>query len=906
MAKIPVITTEFRTSPGDPGAEFRADFTGPVASAEGLTRGLRALGAGIKARQDRDEAQRNQQQDFEVQRRFVEFQTEQMSQMREAWDGAEAGAFGLTSGVQANYETAAKEFFKTVPNRLKSQFDLKLANLAGNISLRTETHQSNVQEAYYGAEVKSGLEEIYNSVSDGTISYEDGILQGQELIDTAGLRELTKFELDNEWRERAAIAKWNREFALDPNAARIALGDATPAIRSDYQFDQLARSVEKFESGGDPFAESPVGASGLMQVMPPTARDIAMELNDGSFPIGGTDEDVKDWLKTGENSRRYGRYYLQKRLNQFDGDLEAALIAYNAGAERAKKWLENGRDWSVLPKGVQQETRPYVQNILRDLGITTTDGSPATFAATGPSNSIYLDIPFDEREKLLGRASREMSARLRLQQSVFNDAFDQNIQFMLDNAGEVSPDFTWNPDEVLSLYADDPVKAQNMIAEFEEAKRDGFYLSEVQSMTFDEIMQVIEEYDTLLTEPGRNIEENKSRSRYVKRALDFLSSTNTEFEALEGLVAARTAIMEGFEADGTMQALKGSEAVRTSFEEFNAANREGSEDAGVKQRVFLTTLEDYYDQQGVPFNQRYVLPHASSEGFVDALGQAAPEERALMLRQFLEPWSPQARERVIKGLDKAGLSQDYVVAAYKFNENPALSSTIAGLANTDIATITIGTNTSDFDDEYQPLLQDYANVYTTVGASRKEQAFKTFSQFYDVGRKYGMSLVQTGIDPIEAARIAAQDIFSEGVINYEDKKIFLPSARERPDLNTNRFRNEFEGALDRVLDTNVLEQLDLDPVTITGIEDIDRDVFIESVASTGTWVTQRDQWGEPIGAVLNYQVGTELVPVVDKQNRLIQVDFETVLDLDSITDVPLELLGIEGIPVEDIIKLLTR
>lgn len=133
----------------------------------------------------------------------------------------------------------------------------------------------------------------------------------------------------------------------------------TAIVSGDHaRVAELTQDIVMFhESGGDPDAVSPVGATGLMQVMPATSGDPGY----GIKPSDGTQADIvrvgqEYWAAMVAGSEGKGS------LNWKAGDIEAAAIAYNAGPENAKKWIDAGRDYSVLPK--RAETEPYAKKIM--------------------------------------------------------------------------------------------------------------------------------------------------------------------------------------------------------------------------------------------------------------------------------------------------------------------------------------------------------------------------------------------------------------------------------------------------------------------------------------------------------------------------------------------------------------
>ena len=96
-------------------------------------------------------------------------------------------------------------------------------------------------------------------------------------------------------------------------------------------------------------ARSRAGAIGLMQLLPSTARGIAIR-------TGGTRLRVSD-LYDPEINVRYGCWYLRHLLDRYD-DEQTALAAYNAGQTNVDRWLEDGGGIAFA------ETRQYVDEVL--------------------------------------------------------------------------------------------------------------------------------------------------------------------------------------------------------------------------------------------------------------------------------------------------------------------------------------------------------------------------------------------------------------------------------------------------------------------------------------------------------------------------------------------------------------
>jgi soluble lytic murein transglycosylase len=95
-------------------------------------------------------------------------------------------------------------------------------------------------------------------------------------------------------------------------------------------------------------AESQSGAVGLMQLLPDTAKGIALHTGGSAFRV--------DDLYDPELNVRYGCWYLRHLLRKY-GDERTALAAYNAGQDNVDRWRRAGA-------GIQfAETRAYVKRV---------------------------------------------------------------------------------------------------------------------------------------------------------------------------------------------------------------------------------------------------------------------------------------------------------------------------------------------------------------------------------------------------------------------------------------------------------------------------------------------------------------------------------------------------------------
>lgn len=192
--------------------------------------------------------------------------------------------------------------------------------------------------------------------------------------------ERTRTEIDMQQRFptpfRAQVLARTRDIGLD---AAYVYG----LIRQESRFIVNAQSV--------------VGAAGLMQVMPATARWTAKKIGLDYRQSLIADRDVNLTL---------GTSYLKLVLDDFDGSQPLAAAAYNAGPSRSRRWREGPTlDPAAWAENIPfTETRDYVKKVLSNAAYYAAllSGEPVSLAARlgghiGPraasSPSIDADLP---------------------------------------------------------------------------------------------------------------------------------------------------------------------------------------------------------------------------------------------------------------------------------------------------------------------------------------------------------------------------------------------------------------------------------------------------------------------------------------------------------------------------------
>ena len=234
--------------------------------------------------------------------------------------------------------------------RLGEPYPLRVEKAPGTISstLTGGAEMARVRELMYWNQDNTARSEWANLVSSRSQTEQ---------------AQLARYAFDQRWWDlsvQATIAGklWDNLQERFP----LAYNDLFVRYTSGKDVPQsYAMAIARQESAWNPKVKSPVGASGLMQIMPGTATHTVKMFN-----LPGYSNPVQ--LLDPETNINIGTSYLQYVYQQFENNRIFASAAYNAGPGRVRTWLGNsaGRiDAVAFIESIPfSETRGYVKNVL--------------------------------------------------------------------------------------------------------------------------------------------------------------------------------------------------------------------------------------------------------------------------------------------------------------------------------------------------------------------------------------------------------------------------------------------------------------------------------------------------------------------------------------------------------------
>jgi len=193
---------------------------------------------------------------------------------------------------------------------------------------------------------------------------QDNIDKGSEILAAKLATDISRFDFAI---QVSKIASYQKRFHNKYNYPII----STPSKVGKRKIPEssLILSIIRQESEFDTSANSRVGAQGLMQLMPYTAKTVSKQAK--------MSYSKSKLTKNPEYNINLGSFYIAGLILEYDGSYPFAIAAYNAGPKRVKYWKKlnknpqknetNYVDWIELIKF--KETRNYVQRVLENYNV---------------------------------------------------------------------------------------------------------------------------------------------------------------------------------------------------------------------------------------------------------------------------------------------------------------------------------------------------------------------------------------------------------------------------------------------------------------------------------------------------------------------------------------------------------
>jgi soluble lytic murein transglycosylase len=118
----------------------------------------------------------------------------------------------------------------------------------------------------------------------------------------------------------------------------------------------LVTALIRQESRFEPTIQSAVGATGLMQIMPETASEIASQIKVKNYKLENVDDNIK-----------FGTWYLDSTHKTYQGNSMLAVASYNAGPGAVSEWLSQSKtqDTDEFVESIRyDETKGYVKSVF--------------------------------------------------------------------------------------------------------------------------------------------------------------------------------------------------------------------------------------------------------------------------------------------------------------------------------------------------------------------------------------------------------------------------------------------------------------------------------------------------------------------------------------------------------------
>ena len=330
--------------------------------------------------------------------------------------------------VALDHFASLQKLAPTRTEKARASYWLGRTYLAMGEKAQARTHfvkASNHSTVYYGQLAREliGLGNKPEEIGSGKTTnaavanvQQDEVVQAMKIMAKAGTKNqiniflwslANRFDTEEEMNAVAAEVQniagtsWSLRLAKAASQRGLDIDTWSYPVRGLPNWSQIGKPIEKSmvfalsrqESEFDPNAGSSVGAQGLMQLMPATAKIIARQYR---LPYA-----VSKLKGDPSYNVKLGAAHLADLVEDFGGSYIMTLVGYNAGPRRAREWVEEFGD----PRGGQvdpvdwvecipfEETRQYVQKVMQNLHIYRSRLAPEKVQAM--SIDLKRGVPAD-------------------------------------------------------------------------------------------------------------------------------------------------------------------------------------------------------------------------------------------------------------------------------------------------------------------------------------------------------------------------------------------------------------------------------------------------------------------------------------------------------------------------------
>jgi len=426
MPKLPDPATVLGDRPTPRSQRTIATYRGGIAEAAEaeVGQGIADLGRGVSKAAIIFQNDYQQQEDFETERKFLQWSSDRDVKFTEEKSKVQPGAPRFAQTYTQDYDKASGEFMGEVPDRLKPKYQNKVTALRGRYAENGTVFELTERQRYYGEKTDEMTGTLAGAVKADPDSYDARLQQADEFINTSGLiprakeagRTKAKETLlqarieglvlngrDDEARALAQRADEDRQLAAStPADIRGVIDEAAGATGVPASY--LYRTAKR-ESNFDPNAQSRTSSGGgLFQFVDKTWSRMLEKHGEkyGLGPDTPKTDPRANALMAAEFTKENGKVLSEAGLPVNDKTL---YIAHFAGAQGAVKLLQADpgasaaellpaaakANKSIFYNGTQAKT---VRDVVSSLALPAGgDAKPVRVASADGTVGVSTDAP---------------------------------------------------------------------------------------------------------------------------------------------------------------------------------------------------------------------------------------------------------------------------------------------------------------------------------------------------------------------------------------------------------------------------------------------------------------------------------------------------------------------------------